>query len=1104
MSKKKPKMDPLAALLVAGGVFTGIAALSHSGSGSAARLKTSSAREAWSKESQTYLQKNLLLLAVREAVQNSLDAVRAAIATNVVSANEAFIGVWIDEVNRRIIFEDTGIGMDESRLDKFLTLLGTEKAEGASGGWGVAKAVIFKISNSYKLKVRTQDMFVPVQGFQDEGGVDEPSIKDLPYYQGTTIIIEDVNPDYLPYHPRSVKGRALSNNSSNTFGGNWVDSKFGVYDLVEALLSFVGTDIPIYFGYTRDAKCRFIMKKADPFWLKRKSGVSQNPSDYGFEPVQRSLNIGDGGNYSGKELIKIDPASGRKTRKSSPFSLLNKGGKFLKGDFFLGSKKDVGLEGIGRSLLMCVRLNDMFMFWTTEYVTAKNLKDKIILMDLFTNIRPYEEEQYPVTKTREGLNNLIEDVKKEMIGVMDRESLSAGSNYAGRIMLPSRMSGLKHIQKSILKSFFQDMKASGIPLGYKTAFKDVLLDDSGQNAISTLIKGGDGTEKVRTENEIVYPNETLAGNEDFLCFFAPCGEGEIPESGTDFKTYMKKGKHVLVRLMDYLSYDDTMTQYLYAVIDGLDQYLNKIGGTAWEGFLRRPKPEYYRLNKYTLLPPVHLIFMDVRDVLYVFYRKDRKDETWQILMAKLNILIAIFSGAFDQFGSRHGYLWRESEESESVICYNAQAFVWFFSPTDQNIVDKVDRFLEDAIADVDFGVSNRDLYAGWCYGTSEPSIYVPKLAVTRKYFPDSSTPRFWKNYSKQMELIKILGNYLDGPGDSSDIMDFPRRIAGNLDKYEDQKAETPFMLNETYAKTQAICIIQSLYKDLTHEDANPHLLWGSKENMFGVEFIFHFLEEKKIDLVSTLSYALQEGHTKGANTVGTKLKNLYSAIKNFHKALPARIINNSLLPKELKINPFDGFCPVRYSMDFSARNIYNIERKFLSYLPILICWSTITELVEVLCPNVWALKEAEDERNIATGLAFGGDFVAMMQVFGRDGAFLWLNAETGMVQSIGKVPVEVWGSQLYSTIVHEFAHVVASSDGHGQGYAQIRDYVLDITLPYLGLMLNLMAKIMSEPQPKVTVRTMELEARLALRQTELKTKEQEIKKLKKQAKKRRK
>ena len=128
----------------------------------------------------------------------------------------------------------------------------------------------------------------------------------------------------------------------------------------------------------------------------------------------------------------------------------------------------------------------------------------------------------------------------------------------------------------------------------------------------------------------------------------------------------------------------------------------------------------------------------------------------------------------------------------------------------------------------------------------------------------------------------------------------------------------------------------------------------------------------------------------------------------------------------------------------------------------------------------------------------------MMQVFGRDGAFLWLNAETGMVQSIGKVPVEVWGSQLYSTIVHEFAHVVASSDGHGQGYAQIRDYVLDITLPYLGLMLNLMAKIMSEPQPKVTVRTMELEARLALRQTELKTKEQEIKKLKKQAKKRRK
>ena len=102
-----------------------------------------------------YNSKNLGALAVRECLQNSLDAIAKAIKLGQITQDEAYVNIDVD--GNDLIIEDNGIGMDIQTLhEKFLSLGGTTKGdEDSVGGFGIAKAVILGCGDGFK--VETQD-----------------------------------------------------------------------------------------------------------------------------------------------------------------------------------------------------------------------------------------------------------------------------------------------------------------------------------------------------------------------------------------------------------------------------------------------------------------------------------------------------------------------------------------------------------------------------------------------------------------------------------------------------------------------------------------------------------------------------------------------------------------------------------------------------------------------------------------------------------------------------------------------------------------------------------------------------------------------------------
>jgi len=144
-----------------------------------------------------YASGDLPVLAAREALQNGVDAIKAAIKARKTRAGEGRFAVSWDEARRSITFEDNGIGMDaETILGKFLSLGDSGKggagdSEEAAGGFGVAKAVILGTSTTFRWELHTRDNLAV-----SEGPDQDVQIFDAPYLQGTRITIHDVSEDF--------------------------------------------------------------------------------------------------------------------------------------------------------------------------------------------------------------------------------------------------------------------------------------------------------------------------------------------------------------------------------------------------------------------------------------------------------------------------------------------------------------------------------------------------------------------------------------------------------------------------------------------------------------------------------------------------------------------------------------------------------------------------------------------------------------------------------------------------------------------------------------------------------------------------------------------
>jgi len=151
-----------------------------------------------------YKSGDLPWLATREALQNSVDAVRAAVRARKIRSGDGLFSVRWDASERTLSFEDNGIGMDaETILGKFLSIGESGKRDAAdsgeaAGGFGVAKAVILGVSRSFRWRMHTRDNLAVANGADQD-----VKIFDAEPRLGTLLTVYDVDPEFDRYWDRA-------------------------------------------------------------------------------------------------------------------------------------------------------------------------------------------------------------------------------------------------------------------------------------------------------------------------------------------------------------------------------------------------------------------------------------------------------------------------------------------------------------------------------------------------------------------------------------------------------------------------------------------------------------------------------------------------------------------------------------------------------------------------------------------------------------------------------------------------------------------------------------------------------------------------------------
>jgi len=158
----------------------------------------------------------LLSIVARELVQNARDACR-----RINRSPRITLAVLGDDDFRygRVICQDNGCGMDEDTiLNRFLCLGGTDKAESDTGGFGIAKAVI--LGGCTRWEVRTHDLYVSLDHVRQQLPIEDGRR----WMDGTRVVLYY---DPIPKHdPRYSKLR------------------LGVWHFVQALSWLAHNDCP--------------------------------------------------------------------------------------------------------------------------------------------------------------------------------------------------------------------------------------------------------------------------------------------------------------------------------------------------------------------------------------------------------------------------------------------------------------------------------------------------------------------------------------------------------------------------------------------------------------------------------------------------------------------------------------------------------------------------------------------------------------------------------------------------------------------------------------------------------------------------------------------
>ena len=147
--------------------------------------------------SSIYQSSDLPALGTREALQNSVDAIRAAIRAKQIPKDGGRFSVTWDPAERSLTWEDNGIGMDAVTIrTKFLSLGSSGKRDAADsneavGGFGIAKAVIIGTSSTFRWQMHTRDNLVVGNGFKEKA-----KFYKVEPIQGTRLTVYDVDPKF--------------------------------------------------------------------------------------------------------------------------------------------------------------------------------------------------------------------------------------------------------------------------------------------------------------------------------------------------------------------------------------------------------------------------------------------------------------------------------------------------------------------------------------------------------------------------------------------------------------------------------------------------------------------------------------------------------------------------------------------------------------------------------------------------------------------------------------------------------------------------------------------------------------------------------------------
>lgn len=172
-----------------------------------------------------YQSGDLPVLATREALQNAVDAIRAAVRARRLPAGQGKFNVNWDGATHTLSWEDNGIGMDrETIAGKFLIIgesgkSGAADSEEAAGGFGVAKAVILGASRSFRWEIHSRDVIAVSTG----PGADYQLFSETAR-QGTKITVFDVDPRFDTDYDRALtKTRTLEERIQDVLAANNLD-----------------------------------------------------------------------------------------------------------------------------------------------------------------------------------------------------------------------------------------------------------------------------------------------------------------------------------------------------------------------------------------------------------------------------------------------------------------------------------------------------------------------------------------------------------------------------------------------------------------------------------------------------------------------------------------------------------------------------------------------------------------------------------------------------------------------------------------------------------------------------------------------------------------